>query len=115
MGTNMDLFHKNPSHQRKLMDQLTGFHEARLAIGTQKFMPVATAVTSEIAKSEIATSSAVRAPAPTPVTRAAAQPKKEAALVRKAAAGNGKRSGPVGRMQAGLATAVAEDKDWQGI
>jgi len=70
---------------------------------------------SAIAESAIATSSAVKAPAPKPVTRAAAQPKKEAALVRKAAAGNGKRSGPVGRMQAGPATAAAEGKDRQGF
>jgi methyl-accepting chemotaxis protein len=69
----------------------------------------------EIARSEIAKSSAVKVPAPTPVTRTATQPKKEAALVRKAAAANGKRGGPVGRTQAGLATAVTEDKDWQGF
>jgi methyl-accepting chemotaxis protein len=44
MGANMDVFHKDPSHQRKLLDSLTGSHEARLAIGTQKFMLVATPV-----------------------------------------------------------------------
>jgi methyl-accepting chemotaxis protein len=50
------------------------------------------------------------------VTRMAAKPaKREAVPVRKAvaAAVNGRRGGPVGRMQAAVATAVAEDKDWQ--
>jgi methyl-accepting chemotaxis protein len=44
MGTNMDTFHKNPAHQRRILDQLTGSHEARLTLGTQKFALVATAV-----------------------------------------------------------------------
>jgi methyl-accepting chemotaxis protein len=58
----------------------------------------------------------VKKPAPAPVTRLAAKPAKPvAAPARKvtAAAVQGRRGGPVGRMQAGLATAVAEDKDWQ--
>jgi methyl-accepting chemotaxis protein len=44
MGTNMDTFHKNPAHQRRILDQLTGSHEARLTLGTQKFALVTTAV-----------------------------------------------------------------------
>jgi len=36
-----------------------------------------------------------------------------AAPVSKAAAVSGRRGGPVGRMQAAVATAMAEDKDWQ--
>ncbi|HSS84101.1 MAG TPA: methyl-accepting chemotaxis protein, partial [Reyranella sp.] len=64
-----------------------------------------------------AESHAIKPPAPAPVARAAARPaKREAAPVRKAviaAAVNGRRGGPVGRMQAGLAIAVAEDKDWE--
>jgi methyl-accepting chemotaxis protein len=44
MGMNMDVFHKNPSHQRRILDSLTGSHEARLALGTQKFSLVATPV-----------------------------------------------------------------------
>jgi methyl-accepting chemotaxis protein len=58
------------------------------------------------------------APAPAPVKRVAA--KREAAPVRKAssaavaaAAVNGRRGGPVGRMQAAVATAMAEDPDWK--
>jgi methyl-accepting chemotaxis protein len=56
---------------------------------------------------------AVKRPAPAPVTRLATRP--AAAPPRKvtAAAVQGRRGGPVGRMQAGLATAVADDKDWQ--
>jgi methyl-accepting chemotaxis protein len=64
---------------------------------------------------EHAESHAVKAPAP--VARAAAKPvKREAAPVRKAviaAAVNGRRGGPVGRMQAAVATAMAEDADWK--
>jgi methyl-accepting chemotaxis protein len=55
-------------------------------------------------------------PAAAPVTRlAAAAPKKEAAPIRKPAlAGNSKRGGgPVGRMQAAVATAMAEEQDWK--
>jgi methyl-accepting chemotaxis protein len=44
MGSNMDVFHKNPSQQRKVLDALTGAHEARITVGTQKLMLVATPV-----------------------------------------------------------------------
>jgi methyl-accepting chemotaxis protein len=59
---------------------------------------------------------AVRTPAPAPVARMAAKPaRREAVPVRKAvaAAVNGRRGGPVGRMQAAVATAMAEDPDWK--
>ena len=69
---------------------------------------------------------AVRPPAPAPAARAAAKmlakppAKREAAPARKpasaaiaAAALNGRRGGPVGRMQAAVATAMAEDADWK--
>jgi methyl-accepting chemotaxis protein len=60
-------------------------------------------------------------PTPAPATRMPAKPaKREAAPVRKpasaavaAAAVNGRRGGPVGRMQAAVATAMAEDPDWK--
>jgi methyl-accepting chemotaxis protein len=67
-------------------------------------------------------SHAVKKPAPAPVARAAAKPpaKREVAPARKpasaaiaAAAVNGRRGGPVGRMQAAVATAMAEDPDWK--
>jgi ferric-dicitrate binding protein FerR (iron transport regulator) len=59
--------------------------------------------------------------APAPAARSAAKPaaRREAAPVRKpaaavvAAAVNGRRGGPVGRMQAAVATAMAEDTDWK--
>jgi len=33
VGTNIDAFHKNPAHQRGLLDRLTGNHKTRLQIG----------------------------------------------------------------------------------
>ncbi|MBI2716791.1 MAG: HAMP domain-containing protein, partial [Rhizobiales bacterium] len=44
LGANMDVFHKNPAHQRKLLDALTGTHESHITIGTQKFHLAATPV-----------------------------------------------------------------------
>ncbi|WP_310384487.1 PAS domain-containing protein [Roseateles sp.] len=37
MGTNIDGFHKNPAHQRGLLDRLTGAHKTRLNIGGRRF------------------------------------------------------------------------------
>jgi methyl-accepting chemotaxis protein len=44
IGANIDVFHKNPAHQRGLLDKLTGSYETRITVGTQKFKLVATAV-----------------------------------------------------------------------
>ena len=44
LGASMDVFHKNPAHQRKLLDSLTGTYEAHITVGTQKFHLVATPV-----------------------------------------------------------------------
>jgi methyl-accepting chemotaxis protein len=44
LGANMDVFHKNPAHQRRMLDQLTGSYETHITVGTQKFHLVATAV-----------------------------------------------------------------------
>jgi methyl-accepting chemotaxis protein len=44
LGANMDVFHKNPAHQRRILDQLTGSYETHITVGTQKFHLVATAV-----------------------------------------------------------------------
>ena len=44
IGANMDVFHKNPAHQRRMLDGLTGSHETHIAVGTQKFHLIATAV-----------------------------------------------------------------------
>jgi methyl-accepting chemotaxis protein len=59
---------------------------------------------------------AIRTSASAPVARTAKPAKRETAPpVRKAvaAAVNGRRGGPVGRMQAAVATAMAEDADWK--
>jgi methyl-accepting chemotaxis protein len=37
VGGSMDAFHKNPAHQRKLLDELSSMHEAQIAIGALKF------------------------------------------------------------------------------
>src|SRR6185369_3850331 len=44
VGVNMDVFHKNPAHQRALMDTLTETRESRITVGTQKFHHIATPV-----------------------------------------------------------------------
>jgi methyl-accepting chemotaxis protein len=44
IGTCMDVLHKNPAHQRKMLDQLTGSHQTEITVGTVKFKLVATAV-----------------------------------------------------------------------
>jgi len=44
IGTCMDVFHKNPGHQRRMLDQLTGTFETEITVGTVKFKLVATAV-----------------------------------------------------------------------
>jgi len=47
LGASMDVFHKNPAHQRKLLDSLTGTHESHITVGTQKFHLVATPVVDQ--------------------------------------------------------------------
>jgi len=37
IGTNIDAFHKNPAHQRGLLDRLQQTHKARLSVGGRKF------------------------------------------------------------------------------
>jgi len=44
IGRSMDLFHKNPAHQRKIVDGLTGPHEVHLKIGGQHFHLIAVPV-----------------------------------------------------------------------
>jgi methyl-accepting chemotaxis protein len=44
IGSCMDIFHKNPAHQRKMLDQLTGSHQTEITVGTVKFHLVATPV-----------------------------------------------------------------------
>ena len=44
IGASMDMFHKNPAHQRKLLDQLQRTHDANVNVGSQKFRMFATPV-----------------------------------------------------------------------
>ncbi len=37
VGTNIDTFHKNPAHQRGMLDALTGEYEANLSIGGREY------------------------------------------------------------------------------
>ncbi|WP_374661758.1 methyl-accepting chemotaxis protein [Inhella sp.] len=37
IGTNIDQFHKNPAHQRQMLDGLQGVHRTRLHIGGRRF------------------------------------------------------------------------------
>jgi methyl-accepting chemotaxis protein len=37
VGTNIDVFHKNPAHQRGMLDKLTKTHKTNLEIGGRKF------------------------------------------------------------------------------
>jgi methyl-accepting chemotaxis protein len=44
VGSAMDLFHKNPSHQRKVLDGLTGPHQTQISAGDAKINLVITPV-----------------------------------------------------------------------
>ncbi|MET0535195.1 MAG: methyl-accepting chemotaxis protein, partial [Steroidobacter sp.] len=37
LGTNIDIFHRNPSHQRQLLKNLTGTHRTAIAVGGRSF------------------------------------------------------------------------------
>ncbi|MBL4835958.1 MAG: PAS domain-containing protein, partial [Kordiimonadaceae bacterium] len=47
MGTNPDIFHKNPSHQRNMIGNLAGTHAAEIAVGTRRFTLIASPVANE--------------------------------------------------------------------
>ena len=46
VGTNIDVFHKNPQHQRKMLASLSAVHRATIQIGERKFDLVATPLSS---------------------------------------------------------------------
>ncbi len=50
IGASMDGFHKNPAHQRRILDSLTGMHETHITVGSQKFHLVATPVIDQHGK-----------------------------------------------------------------
>jgi len=37
IGSNVDVFHKNPSHQRSMLDRMTSAHKTRLTVGGRRF------------------------------------------------------------------------------
>jgi methyl-accepting chemotaxis protein len=44
VGSNIDVFHKNPAHQRHILDRLTQPHNTRLSVGGHKFDLIITPV-----------------------------------------------------------------------
>ncbi|MHB0772228.1 methyl-accepting chemotaxis protein [Bradyrhizobium sp. 5.13L] len=46
VGTNIDVFHKNPQHQRRMLASLSTVHRATIQIGERKFDLVATPLSS---------------------------------------------------------------------
>ena len=44
IGTNIDDFHKNPSHQRGMLDKLSGMHRAEIKVGGRDFTFIASPV-----------------------------------------------------------------------
>lgn len=44
LGSNIDIFHKNPAHQRRMLDALTGMHRVTIKVGGRTFDLIATAI-----------------------------------------------------------------------
>ncbi|MFO1345115.1 MAG: methyl-accepting chemotaxis protein [Rhodocyclaceae bacterium] len=44
LGSNIDIFHKNPAHQRGMLDRLTGTHKAQIVVGGRTFALTVTPV-----------------------------------------------------------------------
>ncbi|EIC29527.1 MULTISPECIES: methyl-accepting chemotaxis protein [Methylomicrobium] len=47
IGTNMDIFHKNPAHQQRILGELTGIHKAQITVGARIFSLTASPVIDE--------------------------------------------------------------------
>uniref|UniRef100_UPI0010F9172A methyl-accepting chemotaxis protein n=1 Tax=Chitinivorax sp. B TaxID=2502235 RepID=UPI0010F9172A len=47
LGTNIDVFHKNPSHQRNMLAGLSGTHRATIKLGNRTFALTVTSVSNE--------------------------------------------------------------------
>ena len=45
LGSNIDIFHRNPSHQRNMLERLQGTHRAQITVGGRSFSLVANPVT----------------------------------------------------------------------
>ncbi len=50
IGTNIDVFHKNPAHQRGMLAALTGTHKAALEIGGRRFQLIVNPIINEQGK-----------------------------------------------------------------
>ena len=44
LGSNIDIFHKNPAHQRGMLDRLTGTYKAQIVVGGRTFLLTVTPV-----------------------------------------------------------------------
>ena len=47
LGSNIDIFHKNPAHQRGMLDRLSGTHRATIQVGGRTFALAVTPVVNE--------------------------------------------------------------------
>lgn len=47
LGQNIDIFHKNPSYQREMLNKLTGTHKAELELGARTFGLIVNPITDE--------------------------------------------------------------------
>lgn len=47
IGQNIDIFHKNPAHQRSMLERLTSSYRTKILVGGRHFNLIATPVTSE--------------------------------------------------------------------
>ncbi len=50
MGASLDMFHKDPAAERRMLDSLTGSHQSNMEIGSQKFFVVSTPVVDKHGK-----------------------------------------------------------------
>ncbi len=55
IGSNIDFFHKNPAHQRRMLDGLTGSHRVSIVVGGRTFDLIATAIFHPESKARIGT------------------------------------------------------------
>lgn len=55
LGSNIDQFHVNPTHQRAMLSRLTGVHEANLEIGSRRFRLLITPILGENNKERLGT------------------------------------------------------------
>jgi methyl-accepting chemotaxis protein len=55
VGSSIDFFHKNPAHQRRMLDALTGSHKVTIVVGGRTFDLIATAVFDSDSRARIGT------------------------------------------------------------